>query len=273
MGKRIILGALLGCLLSGSGFSQVFKNGDLKISVLGERTWVVETSDNTTMYILEGNDKAMLIDTGTDCDRLDEVVRKITQKPLYVVITHAHIDHAGNMGYFDEVYLHPADTVLLGRLRSPYAGKIHYMQEGDVFDLGGRQIEVSHMPGHTPGSVVLLDRQTESCFSGDAFGSGMVWLQLRPYAPMRTYICSLEKMEQLMDEGITKIYCGHYPYVKRAFDKSYIIAMRELAEALDNGTATGAEPYPVHVDIGCENPMLVTKGDVGIVFDPDHIRF
>jgi hypothetical protein len=41
---------------------------------------VIETTDKTSMYIIEGTDKAMLIDTGTRCDKLDEVVRKITKK-------------------------------------------------------------------------------------------------------------------------------------------------------------------------------------------------
>lgn len=272
--KRRFFAQTIFFLLTGSlVFSQVYKNDDLQISLLEDDLWVVETRDNTTMYIIEGDDKAMLIDTGTECKELDEVIRKITGKPLIVLVTHVHGDHAGNMAFFDEVYLHPADTVLLDRLRSTYNGKINFVKDGDIFDLGGKQIHVSHMPGHTPGSIVLLDKESGSCFSGDAFGSGVVWLQLWPFSTMKTYITSLVKMEQLMDEGITKIYCGHYPYVKKTYDKSYIIAMRKLAEALDNGTAPDAEPYPIKVDIGCENPMVVTDGEVSIVFDPGHIKF
>lgn len=249
----------------------VFKNNDLEISKLEGHVWVIETADKTTMYLIEGTDKALLIDTGTKCEKLDEVVRKITQKPLQVVITHIHVDHAGNMDYFDDVYFHPADTVLMSRVK-PYKGKIHFVKDGDVFDLGGKVIEVKHMPAHTPGSIVLLDRQSGSCYSGDAFGSGQVWLQLRPFSTMKTYIESCKKMEKLMDEGITKIYCGHYPYVKKAYNKQYITEMRMLAEALDNGTAPKATPHPQKVSIGCENPMMVTQGGATIVFDPEHIK-
>lgn len=249
--------------------AQVFKNDDLTISQLEDHVWVVETTDKTTMYIIEGTDKAMLIDTGTKCEKLDEVIRKITQKPLYIVITHAHGDHDGNIGYFKDIYLHAADTVLLGK---SYKGKVHFVNDGDVFDLGGKKIEVSYMPAHTPGSIVLLDRQAGTCYSGDAFGSGQVWLQLRPYAPMKTYVNSCKKMEKLMDEGITKIYCGHYPYVKKAYNKQYITEMRQLAEALDNGTAPKATPHPQKVSIGSENPMMVTQGGATIVFDPEHIK-
>jgi glyoxylase-like metal-dependent hydrolase (beta-lactamase superfamily II) len=247
----------------------VFKNNDLEISKLEDKVWVIETTDKTTMYLIEGTEKALLIDTGTKCEKLDEVIRKITQKPLDVVITHAHGDHAGNIRFFNEIYIHPADTVLLDKT---FKGKVHFVSDGYVFDLGGKKIEVSYMPAHTPGSIVLLDRKAGSCYSGDAFGSGQVWLQLRPYAPMKTYIESCKKMEKLMDGGITKIYCGHYPYVKKAYTKQYITEMHTLAEELVNGTAPKATPHPQKVSIGSENPMMVTLGEATIVFDSDHIK-
>jgi glyoxylase-like metal-dependent hydrolase (beta-lactamase superfamily II) len=229
--------------------------------------WVIETSDKTTMYLVEGTQKAMLIDCGTRTKNLDVILSGITKKPLVVVITHAHGDHAGNIGFFKEIWLHPADTVLLNR---NYKGKVNYVKDGDIFDLGGTQIEVSHMPAHTPGSIVLLDRKAGNCYSGDAFGSNHVWLQLKPLSPMQTYINSCLKMEKLMDGGITKVYCGHYPYVKKPYDKSYITAMRQLAEGLLNGTAPEAKPYPTKV--GCPNPMFVESGPATIVFDPDYLK-
>lgn len=249
--------------------AQVFKNKDLTITKLEKDMWVVETTDMTTMYIIEGTKKAMLIDTGTKCDKLDSIVGLITKKPLYVVITHAHGDHAGNIGYFNEIYLHQADMSLLD---PSYKGKVNFVKDGDVFDLGGKKIEVKHMPAHTPGSIVLIDRKAGNCYSGDAFGSNQVWLQLKPYSPMKTYIESCAKMEKLMDEGITKIYCGHYPYVKKAYNKQYITEMRTLAEQLVNGTAPKAEPHPQKVSIGSDHPMMVTLGGATIVYDPEHIK-
>ncbi len=240
---------------------------DVTATKLEGNMWVQEGSDNTTMYLVEGTQKALLIDTGTRVKGLDTLVGHITQKPVMVVITHAHGDHAGNINYFPEIWMHPADTVLL---RTGYKGTIHFVKDGDVFDLGGTQIEVSDMPGHTPGSIVLLDRKAGNCYSGDAFGANHVWLQLKPLSPLKTYINSCVKMEKLMDEGITKIYCGHYVYIGKPYDKSYITAMRELAEALLNNTAPAAQPYASKV--GCPNPMFVTKGPATIVFDPDNLQ-
>ena len=242
--KSVLLSFFLILFASFLGISQeVFKNNDLTITKLEKNMWVVETTDKTTMYIIEGTKKAMLIDTGTKCEKLDEVVRQITQKPLYVVITHIHVDHAGNMDFFDNVYFHPADTVLMSRVK-PYKRKVHYVKNGDLFDLGGTTIEVLEAPGHTPGSIVLLDRKAGNC----------------------------REMEALMDKGITKIYCGHYPYVKKAYDKSYISEMRQLAEELSKGSAPEGKPYPTKVSIGTQTPMITTKGNASIVYDPEKIN-
>lgn len=248
----------------------VFKNNDLSISKLEDNIWVVETFDNTTMYIIEGKQRSMLIDTGTRAENLNEIIGKITKKPLVVVLTHAHPDHAGNIHYFDEVWLHAADTVLL---RKDYKGKVNFMDDGHIFDLGGTRIEVVHTPAHTPGSVVFLDRDKGNCYSGDAIGSGGVWLHLKPSSPMRTYINTCKKIETLMDKGISKIYCGHYPYVKRTFDKSYVTAMRKLAESIDDGTFRGAVPSQYKIPgFSGDNPMEASQGEVTIVFDPAFIK-
>jgi hydroxyacylglutathione hydrolase len=267
--KTWLAGILLLCIHY--TYAQIFKNEELVISQLENDMWVVETSDKTTMYILEGTEKSLLIDTGTNCKNLKKIVRQITDKPLYVVITHVHIDHAGNLNYFDSVYFHPADTVLLPQLK-PYPGKINYLADGDIFDLGNKKIEIVHMPGHTPGSIVLLDRQKGNCYSGDAFGSGQVWMQLRPHVSMQVYAQSCQRMEKLMESGISRIYCGHYPYIKRALGKNYISDMRELAEKLSDGNAPEGKAYPVKVDIGTQNPMIITLRTASIVYDPENIN-
>ena len=246
---------------------QHFQYATVTTTQLEDNLWILEGSDNTTMYLVEGTQKALLIDTGTKVKNLDSLISHITRKPVMVVITHAHDDHAGNIKYFPEIWMHPDDTVLL---KKSYKGKINFLRDGDILDLGGTQIEVSHMPGHTPGSIVLLDRKAGNCYSGDAFGANHVWLQLKPLSPLQTYINSCRKMEKLMDAGISKVYCGHYIYIKKPYDKSYIIAMRELAEALINNTAPEAKPYSSKV--GCANPMFVTNGPATIVFDPDNLN-
>jgi glyoxylase-like metal-dependent hydrolase (beta-lactamase superfamily II) len=248
---------------------EVFKNSDLTISKLEQGVWVVETTDMATMYIIEGTERAMLIDVGTQCEKLDEVVRKITNKPLIVVLTHYHPDHAGNIRYFDEVYMHPLDTAI--KLDIEFNGKFRWLQDGDVFDLGNRKIEVAWLPGHTPGSIVLLDRTINAAYIGDTYGSGQIWLHLHPTSPMKTYYESCVRMEKIMrEQNITKLYVGHYPLFKRPLTLNYIVDMKDLAKRLSEGNTNGSTPYrmPFQSDLATDNPAVITNGTATIVFDP-----
>ncbi|KAA6300317.1 MAG: Hydroxyacylglutathione hydrolase [Candidatus Ordinivivax streblomastigis] len=252
---------------------EVFKNADLTISKLEQGVWIVETVDMTTMYIVEGEERALLIDTGTQCDSLDRIVRRITSKPLDVVVTHNHIDHAGNIRYFDTVYMHPADSTV--RMGMEFHGVYRWLADGDVFDLGNRKIEVVWMPGHTPGSIVLLDKAINACYSGDTFGSGQVWLQLSPHISMQTYFTSCVRMENIMrEQQIMKIYCGHYPYLKRALELNYITEMKDLAKRLSEGDTNGSQPYqmPFKTGIVCDKPSMAVNGEAMIVYDSENIN-
>ena len=111
--KKLVLLILALLPFIGAGAQVVFKNDDVTVSKLKDKTWVFETWDYTTMYLLEGNDRAALIDAGTRCADLDKIVEGITSKPYDVIITHAHPDHAGCIGYFDEVWMHRNDSVLI----------------------------------------------------------------------------------------------------------------------------------------------------------------
>ena len=94
MKRNLVIFALLFVCMA-IGAQTVFKNEEVEVSLLKEKTWVFSTWDYTTMYLIEGEDKAVLIDTGTRCADLDKIVGQITGKPLEVIVTHMHPDHAG----------------------------------------------------------------------------------------------------------------------------------------------------------------------------------
>ena len=270
MEKKVLFFVCMGIWLHFlSTYSQVFKNSDLRVSKLPNDDYVIETADNVALYLIVGSKRSLLIDTGTSCDSLDRIISLITDKPVSVVLTHGHGDHSGNIGFFREIFMHPDEK---GVLTQEYNGKINYINEGYIFDLGGKKIEVKHMPAHTPGSIILVEGESGSCYTGDAFGSPNVWLQLRPIAPMKTYINSCSEMLALMDSGIDSIYCGHYPYVKKALNKTHIASMKKLAESIENGSDINTEPFLVKIPIGADNPMIARDGEVAIVYDPEHIK-
>ena len=76
-----------------------------------------------------------------------------------------------------------------------------------------------------------------------------------------------------MDEGIEKIYCGHYFYIKKAFDKNHMLKMRDLAMSIKEGTVVNPQPFNRKVSIGFDNPLIATSGDIGIVYDPEHVNY
>ena len=86
MKRSLVMFALLLACMS-IGAQTVFKNEEVEVSLLKEKTWVFSTWDHTTMYLIEGEDKAVLIDTGTRCADLDKIVGQITPKPLEVIVT------------------------------------------------------------------------------------------------------------------------------------------------------------------------------------------
>ncbi len=143
------------------GGKEVFKNNDVVFHQIDEHTWVGSghLMYNESLYLLEGTDKAVLIDAGTDIKDLDKIVASITDKPVMLVATHVHPDHTGSsIDCFPEIYINPGDTVLIPQMMPKYKGKVVFLKDGQVIDLGGRQLEVVFTPAHTPGSLPLLIR-------------------------------------------------------------------------------------------------------------------
>ncbi len=177
---------------------------------IDEHTWVGNGHYcyNESVYILEGEDRALLIDAGVYMPTLDKVAAQLTGKPVTLALTHGHGDHVGSARLFPEVWLHAADTALLRSNLPDYQGEIKLLSDGDVIDLGGRQIEVLYTPGHTFGSITFFDKTNHYGFSGDAFGSTNLLLFAGPFSALaNTCERTIEYMEK---NGIEKLYPGHY---------------------------------------------------------------
>lgn len=184
----------------------VFENEDVVIHALDEHTWVGNGRlvYNETIYIVEGEEKALLIDSGMRIDHLDEIVASITDKPVTLVLTHNHADHNGSVKWFDELWV--GDQGGKQKFRG-FKGKVNYLTEHQQFDLGGRAIEVFNAPGHTAESVIFIDKASHYAFSGDAFGSTSLLMT----QDVSTFIKTAENTLEMMEEqGIDFMYPGHY---------------------------------------------------------------
>jgi glyoxylase-like metal-dependent hydrolase (beta-lactamase superfamily II) len=137
-------------------------------------TWQI-LSDGDYMYLVEGNDEAILIDSGYGAGNIREYAQTLTKKPLrYVANTHLHFDHTANDGYFDKAFMSQGTKDGLPRPSGSFAG-INFPQDypieviGDAykFQLGNRELEAIVLGNHTPGGTAYLDRKQRILFSGD----------------------------------------------------------------------------------------------------------
>lgn len=78
---------------------------------IAPKTWCLSEFRLVNAFLVEGEEKAALIDTGSGIGDLAGIVRELTDKPLEVFVTHTHFDHDGAVKQFPGVkpYLHPSD--------------------------------------------------------------------------------------------------------------------------------------------------------------------
>ena len=192
---------------------------------------------NETIYIIEGSEKAILLDAGTKIDGLDKIVAGITKKPVTLIATHVHPDHTGSaINDFPEIWINAGDMVNVPEFMADYKGKINYLADGQVFDLGGRHIEVIFTPGHTPGSVSFFEMDGRKWgYSGDAFGSGNLLLTTN----FSTLLATTTRIEKYMKKhGVEKLYPGHY-MGKNLETLQRISDLKLMSEQMLDGTRKG----------------------------------
>ncbi|MBR5337214.1 MAG: MBL fold metallo-hydrolase [Lachnospiraceae bacterium] len=156
-------------------------------------------------FLLLGKEVALLIDTGMNVTGIKELVREITDKPVSLCNTHADPDHIGGNREFKKVIISPAELVNCQLAYS--SADIIGAYDGDIFDLGDRPLQIIEMPGHTPGSIALLDKNSGMLFSGDPIQDGHIFM----FGPMRdltAYIHSLSRLKMFESE-IKEIYPSH----------------------------------------------------------------
>lgn len=214
--KRILLAAIA-AIICISGFAQnnenqakldlpeVYRDKNVVFWKLDDHTWIGSGNrvSSETLYLIEGEAKAVLLDAGTSIPKLDKIVKRITKKPVSLLLTHGHGDHAGAAGCFDELWMNTADQ---GMLRN-YKGTVHHIENGQRFDLGGRVLEAFYTPGHTSGSVTFLEVGTDKGYSGDAYGSTNLLVNTDLSVILNT--CE-ESLEYYKENGYKYFYPGHY---------------------------------------------------------------
>lgn len=202
-----------------------------------ENLWAVDEIGRTILYVYAGEEKALLLDTGFGLLDLKALVNGLCPgKEIIVVNTHAHGDHNSGNGQFERAYVGRGDLPdarmdmdkamreqfcehflrheeklaqwNLSEWQPKAAAQTLPLADGDVIDLGGVQLEVLETPGHTVGSICLLDRKNGYLFTGDMALTWQVWGQLKNSASLKTYGESLHRLAQLAP-AVREVFPAH----------------------------------------------------------------
>lgn len=188
------------------------------------------------IWHVRGRDRDMLIDSGMGVVSLREWVPLVTEREVIAVASHTHFDHIGCHHEFECRAVHSAEADILANptrentLADPYATDeifdalppepycstcyalkrapaTRLLEDSDVIDLGDRQFEVIHTPGHSPGGIALYEKATEILFSGDILYDGPL-IEDTYHSNADDYLASMERLLQLK---VRLVHGGHFP--------------------------------------------------------------
>lgn len=176
----------------------------------------------------------MVVDPGGEPGRIAEALNRFDLLPERIVLTHGHLDHAGGamalQGLINEARrargLTPApivgpdrrDQFLMDGIEAQAAGygmtglrnckPDSYLVDGDTVTLGGLRFEVLHCPGHSPGHVVLVEREERFALVGDVLFRGSIGRTDFGYCDHDALISAIETKLLPMGDDI-RFICGH----------------------------------------------------------------
>jgi glyoxylase-like metal-dependent hydrolase (beta-lactamase superfamily II) len=192
-------------------------------------------SEETISYLITGQSRALLFDTGMGIGDLRSAVAGLTQLPVIVVNSHTHHDHVGSNWQFQTVY--GMDTAftrtnaagsreaaqgeiapgeICGKLPPNFDPKAystrpwtisHTIKDGERLDLGGRTLDILATPGHTPDAICLFDRANRLLFTGDTYYPGPIWL-FAPGTDLDAYAQSIRRLAALAPD-VTNVLGAH----------------------------------------------------------------
>jgi glyoxylase-like metal-dependent hydrolase (beta-lactamase superfamily II) len=243
----------------------VATDGYFEVSRIDPDTYAIHEShywQRNVMYVLKGENRAILFDTGSGTRDLAWLADKVTKKPMTAVASHMHYDHIGSHGSFaqvamidlpetraamkDDWYSPPVAKSLYG-----FADGFHvteWWKPGDTIDIGGRRIDVVHVPGHSTDSIALVDRQRGYAFVGDMLYGGTLLANL-PGSDVATYLDSTRRL--LRDFPEIKVVFGAHEDARMKRDSLVALesALANIVEKRASGqrvwwTAWTASRYP-----------------------------
>ena len=212
-------------------------NGWFTVEKIDTQTFAISEYrhwEETHCYLLCGQDRSVLIDTGLGVSNIKCVVDSLTMMPVTVLTTHAHWDHIGGHGLFDRIAVHEVEKnwitdsfplslkeVKVQLTKPPCALPEEFdldsyslfqgepkilLHDGDCFDLGGRTIRVLHTPGHSPGHCCFYELEKRYLYSGDLVYKGC----LDAFYPSTDPLLFYQSVKRLLELDVSCVFPGHH---------------------------------------------------------------
>lgn len=156
-------------------------------------------------FLIIGDKEALLIDTGAG-GNLKEFVEDITKLPITVIFTHADNDHTGSAEQFERRLMHPSEFDYY-KSHAEKSALMEQIWEGDIIELGTYRFEIILIPGHTPGSIALLEKEKRFLIGGDSIQIGSIFM-FGNGRNFHAYRASLKKLEGRINE-FDIVYASH----------------------------------------------------------------
>jgi len=220
---------------------------------------IEEIGNNVFCYLLIGNENALLFDTTYGYGSLHRVIREITDLPVTVVLGHGHFDHTGGAEQLyaylhSDIWLNEADFGLYA-YNNQETRFLKKLEIGQEFDLGGLNVKVIGMEGHTAGSIGILIKEHRVLLTSDS-ANPHIWLFLNESLPIDQYTAMLERVILL---DFDTFFIGHNdaPLQKSDFQRFINVARNVSIEK--------AKPY----DSQYYNSVFIYEEDGASVFFRD----
>lgn len=215
-------------------------------------------AEHVVSFLIDGDERAILLDTGMGIGDLAAVARGLTMRPISVVNSHSHWDHIGANWRFDDIAIHRAEAHWLplgvpheelapwfgpesltlppppsfdrATFAIPPSHATRLLDGGERIDLGNRRLDILHAPGHSPGGIVLLDEANGLLFTTDVAYPGPLYA-FSEEADGPAYLQSMQTLAGLAP-AVSRVFGSHYG---PEMPPEMLIAMREALEAIGAG--------------------------------------
>ena len=248
-----------------------------------------------SMGLIIGEKKAALIDSGMGMygEELKDIVADLTDKPVINILTHGHPDHIAGSVLFQEVFMNERDDSQIPRLKkekrmgdtevfSRNNDEIMRIAEercldcsgfqykntdaGDIFDLGNVKLEIMALPGHSQGSIAILNKEDGYVMVGDAFSNRV---PASSVTDPNQFKVMADRISLFIEETENMtMYGGHS---REPIDRQIVMDEMMAARELGEGKTTGDEDIYIQIS-PVPNQKQHTYGSVGITYNPELFR-